>query len=159
MLDLLDYRQRVAALYRDVREAAENDPAEQCARFRAERDRLFRSHPQSALDEAQRARFTGLAYYDYDPAYRCAAQVEPVEPREYMADLGEEGTLAYRRIGRAAVTLPGGQVSLAVYWLLGYGGGVFLPFKDATSGSATYGGGRYLLDTIKGADLGVMANA
>ena len=32
--------------------------------------------------------------------------------------------------------------------------GVFLPFADATRGSETYGGGRYLLDTVKGADLG-----
>ena len=31
---------------------------------------------------------------------------------------------------------------------------MFLPFADATSGRETYGGGRYLLDTIKGADLG-----
>ena len=44
--------------------------------------------------------------------------------------------------------------SLALYWLDGYGGGVFLPFADATRGDATYGGGRYLLDTVKGADLG-----
>ena len=31
---------------------------------------------------------------------------------------------------------------------------MFLPFRDATSGKSTYGGGRYLLDTAKGADLG-----
>ena len=41
-----------------------------------------------------------------------------------------------------------------VYWIEVYGGGVFVPFRDATSGSETYGAGRYLLDTIKGADLG-----
>ncbi len=44
--------------------------------------------------------------------------------------------------------------NLTLYWIEGYGGGVFLPFSDATSGSDSYGGGRYLLDTIKGADLG-----
>jgi len=44
---------------------------------------------------------------------------------------------------------------LVVYWIAGYGGGVFLPFADATSGKETYGGGRYLLDGIKGADLGM----
>ena len=43
---------------------------------------------------------------------------------------------------------------LDVWWSDGYGGGVFLPFLDATSGKESYGGGRYLLDTIKGADLG-----
>ena len=43
---------------------------------------------------------------------------------------------------------------LSLFWIDVYGGGVFLPFRDATSGVETYGGGRYLLDTIKGADLG-----
>jgi len=32
---------------------------------------------------------------------------------------------------------------------------VFLPVRDATSGSESYGAGRYLLDTVKGADLGL----
>src|SRR4051794_37978117 len=45
-------------------------------------------------------------------------------------------------------------LSLDAYWLEGYGGGLFLPFRDATSGRETYGAGRYLLDTVKGADLG-----
>lgn len=44
--------------------------------------------------------------------------------------------------------------SLDVWWLSGYGGGLFLPMKDATSGRKSYGGGRYVLDTVKGADLG-----
>ena len=39
--------------------------------------------------------------------------------------------------------------------LLLIGGGIFVPFRDATNGETTYGGGRYLLDTIKGADLGI----
>ena len=30
-----------------------------------------------------------------------------------------------------------------------------MPFRDATAGSSTYGAGRYLLDTAKGADLGL----
>ena len=54
--------------------------------------------------------------------------------------------------------LAGREVSLAVYWLEGYGGGLFLPFRDALGGTQTYGGGRYLLDTVKGADLGMSAD-
>ena len=45
-------------------------------------------------------------------------------------------------------------MALELYWLEGYGGGVFLPFGDVTSGKETYSGGRYVLDTVKGADLG-----
>ncbi len=44
--------------------------------------------------------------------------------------------------------------TLRLFWIAGYGGGLFLPFGDATNGTQTYGGGRYLYDTIKGADLG-----
>ena len=45
-------------------------------------------------------------------------------------------------------------VSLDVWRLTSYGGGIFVPFRDGTAGTSTYGAGRYLIDTIKGADLG-----
>ena len=41
-----------------------------------------------------------------------------------------------------------------VWWLDQYAGGLFLPLRDGTAGDTSYGGGRYLLDTAKGADLG-----
>lgn len=59
-----------------------------------------------------------------------------------------------RHFGNVQVDLPNGSGTLAVYCLSVYGGGIFIPFKDSTNGITTYGGGRYLLDTIKGADLG-----
>ncbi|MDQ1396978.1 MAG: uncharacterized protein QOG64_2237, partial [Acidimicrobiaceae bacterium] len=55
------------------------------------------------------------------------------------------------RIGRIRL---GDLGRLDVWWLAAYGGGVFVPLKDALAGRRTYGGGRYLLDTTKGADLG-----
>jgi uncharacterized protein (DUF1684 family) len=48
--------------------------------------------------------------------------------------------------------LDGQQCTLTVFSLIGYGGGLFLPFRDATSGKETYGGGRYLFDTAKNTD-------
>jgi hypothetical protein len=60
----------------------------------------------------------------------------------------------FTRFAHAEFELNGGPQRLALYWLSGYGGGVFLPFADTTNGSTTYGAGRYLLDTVKGADLG-----
>ena len=61
-----------------------------------------------------------------------------------------EGVIPFVRFG--AIDLEIG--TLEVFWLDAYGGGVFVPFRDATAGKTTYGGGRYLLDTAKGADLG-----
>ncbi|MEO8610236.1 MAG: DUF1684 domain-containing protein [Chloroflexota bacterium] len=153
MLDLLDYRRRVSDLYRVLR-AAGGEPAA-CADFRAARNDLFRTHPQSALDLEQQAAFTPLSYFDYDPAYRVIAHVETdVEPEVLTVQLQDDGHFSYRRFGRVSFELPMGTGSLSLFWIEGYGGGVFLPFGDATNRHETYGAGRYLLDTIKGADLG-----
>lgn len=149
-LDLLDYRRRVFALYAVVREVARTDPAAAHARWRAERDELFRSHPQSALAEEQRRTFSGLRYFTYDERFRFKAPlvVEEGERFEIQTSTGE--AMAMRQVGR--VELPVG--ALPVFWIDVYGGGIFIPFRDATSGRETDGGGRYLLDTVKGADLG-----
>jgi uncharacterized protein (DUF1684 family) len=149
-MTLLDWRRAVAGLYADVRATAAPDPEGALARFRAGRDRLFRAHPDSPLPEEMRAGFEGIPYWAHDPGLRFEVQVEPLpaEPRVATGLGGEAFRL--ERIGR--VRLPVGD--LEVYWLDVYGGGVFIPFRDATAGSETYGAGRYLLDTIKGADLG-----
>ena len=69
-------------------------------------------------------------------------------------DLGADGAFTMRQIATVNVDLPTGHGSLGVYWIEGYGGGIFLPFRDETNNNTTYGGGRYLYDTIKSADLG-----
>jgi uncharacterized protein len=156
--ELWDYRSRVRDLYRQVREdhTLENtDPAETHRAFREARDELFRTHPQSALDDLQKAQFRGLEYFEYDPALRFLVPLETdVEPDVLEFQLSEDGLVRAQRFGRVRFVLDGHECSLSLFWLLGYGGGVFLPFRDATGGQETYGGGRYLLDTIKHADLG-----
>jgi uncharacterized protein (DUF1684 family) len=149
-MTLLDWRRRVAAMYAAVRTTAEEDPAGTAARFRAERDGLFRDHPESPLTPDARRGFPGIPYWPHDPAMRFEAEVEalPAGPVTATSLSGEAFRL--ERIGR--VRLPVGD--LEVYWIAVYGGGVFIPFRDTTSGTETYGAGRYLLDTIKGADLG-----
>lgn len=64
------------------------------------------------------------------------------------------GLMAFRRFGTLTVPFPEGRRRLEIYWMEGYAGGLFLPFRDATNGSETYGAGRYLLDAAKSADLG-----
>ncbi len=149
-MTLLDWRRRVAAMYAEVRASAGQNPGGTLARFRHERDGLFREHPDSPLAPERRGGFAGLSYWPLDPALRFEAAVEPA-PSQAVTATGLSGE-AFRldRIGR--VRLPIGD--LEVYWIDVYGGGVFIPFRDATAGSETYGAGRYLLDTVKGADLG-----
>ncbi|HVU13616.1 MAG TPA: DUF1684 domain-containing protein, partial [Phototrophicaceae bacterium] len=110
---------------------------------------------QSALDAVQKATFRGLNYYPYNPAYRLTAKVNiNVEPITYEYDLEGDGHTIVRQFGQVTFDLPTGIGTLGLFWIQGYGGGLFLPFGDATNKHATYGAGRYLYDTIKGADLG-----
>lgn len=153
-LQLADWRRQVAELYTRIRN--ESDPAAAWRDWRQTRDALFAGHPQSPLPSESRAAFHGLPCYPYDPALRFLADLEPApdatEERPELADDGMALLVPIGRTGGLRETLGG---ELTVYWVAGYGGGLFLPFTDATSGSETYGGGRYLLDGIKGADLGM----
>ena len=76
----------------------------------------------------------------------------PPEPSRLPASVG--GTLAFSRIGHARFELGGTEHGLELHWNEGYGGGILLAVSDTTSGRETYSGGRYVLDTVKGADLG-----
>ena len=154
-VELLDYRRRVNTLYAEVRVLLGDDPVAAHSRWRTGRDELFGTHPQSALPAHDRAKFTGLAYKAYDPAFAFSAAVRPLPHERYDVPTSTGDVIPFVRFG--AVDLPVG--SLEVFWLEAYGGGVFVPFRDLTSGQTTYGGGRYLLDTAKGADLGSSARS
>ncbi|MDE3133997.1 MAG: DUF1684 domain-containing protein [Acidobacteriota bacterium] len=152
-LALADWRRRTAEIYGEVRTAA--DPDDGHARWRAGRDRLFREHAQSPLAPADPLRASGLPYWPYDPRWRVTSPVlsEP-EPARYEIQTAPGELTRIRQIVWVELPDPiGGR--LAVWWLEQYGGGLFVPFRDATAGTSTYGAGRYLLDTAKGADLGL----
>ena len=149
-LELLDYRRRVFALYAEVRAQHEAHPRAAHEHWQAVRHQLFAHHPQSPLPAEERGD-REVEYFAYDPTYAVVATVDTdVEPERFDISTSGGSTMAFVRFGR--VDVPWG--SLDVYWLDAYGGGLFLPFRDATAGDTTYGGGRYLLDTVKGADLG-----
>lgn len=143
-MELADYRQRVATMY-----LAPTD----LAAFRRQRDELFGTHPQSAIPADERAAFAGLRYFPENAAAHVTVPMRPAaDESELEIDSGgEDGVLRYRRVG--TLDTPWGPLTL--FWLRAYGGGLFLPFRDgtglrATDGSRTYGGGRYLTDTVKG---------
>jgi len=157
---LAHWRRSVAEHYADVRKLADTEPAAAATRFRAARDQLFREHAESPIAPERRAAWPGIAWHRYDPAWRVTARVYPHTPRDtFDIELTTDGTLHCVRVGRLQFAVAGRDAALNVYWLAGYGGGLWLPFADASSGSTTYGGGRYLYDTIKGADLGGTGDA
>ncbi|MDA8297629.1 MAG: DUF1684 domain-containing protein [Actinomycetota bacterium] len=147
-LALLDWRRQVAALYASVRSAS--SPAEGHARWRAGRDELFAQHPESPIPADRRPGFCGLEYAPYDPALRFCCRLEAAgQPQHWQVMTGTDGLVSFELAGTVVLS---GHGSLAAWWLNGYGGGLFIPFRDP--GPRSYGGGRYLIDTVKGADLG-----
>ena len=154
-LELADWRRRVASLYAAVRD--EPEPRDAHALWRTGRDALFREHPQSALRPGDPLRESGLPCWPYDPAYRFELALEPVDDPGRTLELpsGENGSTTLRPVGRVVLPDPVGA-EVVVWWLDQYAGGLFLPLRDGTAGQESYGGGRYLLDTAKGADLGTV---
>jgi len=152
-LDLYDYRCRVAALYRERSLSTEEGEDDEAVlhRFRTGRDALFLHHPQTALDQEQRQHFQGLRYFPYNPAMRFVVEVDTtVEATRQNITMNAGESMSMTTVGQVHFTIGGEPATLALYWLDIYGGGLFLPFRDATSPSESYGGGRYLFDTIKG---------
>jgi uncharacterized protein len=155
-LDLYDYRNCVAAMYRERKRAILDgeDAQEVCRRFRSARDTLFATHPQSALDDEQRVQFEGLHYFPYNPAACVEAEVDTqVEPTVLTVAMNAHESMTMTRVAHLHFAVDGQQASLAMYWLNIYSGGLFLPFRDTSSPAESYGGGRYLFDTIKGSDF------
>jgi uncharacterized protein (DUF1684 family) len=137
LFDLADWRARTAALYlSDV----------DLAGFRSGRDALFRDHPQSPIPPEERSAFAGLRYFPPDPQFVVEVPARPADGELTVDTGGPDGAIRYSRV--AVLETPWGPLTL--WWIAAYGGGLFLPFRDATCGRETYGGGRYLTDTVKG---------
>jgi uncharacterized protein (DUF1684 family) len=167
-LALADWRRRVADLYADVRRIAATDPRAAFDLWRGTRERLYREHVQSPVPADRRATFRA-GHFDYDPALRFEVAVEPdadaADPHDeagppaggFALPMSVGGAMSFRRIGHVTVTFAAGERRLGLFWMAGYSGGLFLPFRDATNGRETYAAGRYLLDAAKAADLGAGA--
>jgi uncharacterized protein (DUF1684 family) len=149
-LQVADWRRRIAALYAAVR--ASETPEDGWKLWVATRQRLYAEHPASPVPADRRAD-ARIEMFPYDPDLRVDAELEPLPPIPAGVP-ASHGTHAFTRFARARFVLHGGRHDLDLLWLTSYGNGVFLPFADATNGVSTYGGGRYVLDTVKGADLG-----
>ena len=129
-----------------------------CNAWRSRRAELFATHPQSPIPPDRRAGFDGPRYFDYDASFRVGAELHPCEAERFEIPTSGTDPMTLERVGRLSFELAGARVGLDAYWLTGYAGGLFVPFRDATAGRETYGGGRYLWDSAKGADLGSTAD-
>ena len=150
-LELAHWRRTIHGLYRQVREADDVVAAHDL--WRRTRDELFSTSGVTPLLPEDRPGFAGLPTAPYDPAWRFEVPITAAEPHRMVVATGTDGDVPFDRVGLVEVP---GVGSLDVWRLRSYGGGIFVPVGDALAGQpgGTYGGGRYLLDTVKGADLG-----
>ena len=110
--------------------------------YRAEKDEIFRRHPQSPLTPEQRSGFMGLQYFPENEAFRLEVKVEPFndqEPMQMQTSTG--GVQTYIRHGRFRFEVDGREAELTIYR---NENGYFLPFVDSLAGKETYPAGRYL---------------
>jgi hypothetical protein len=171
ILALADWRRRIASLYAEVRRLSETDVPAALALWRSTREAMFRDHPSSPLPADRRAGFTA-AHFDHDPSLRFEVEVIPDAelPARHITpsaiafagapaiamhlEISAGGSMSFTRIGRVEIPFVEGPRRLCVFWMAGYAGGLFIPFRDATNGNETYAAGRYLIDAAKAADLG-----
>lgn len=150
---LADYRRQTFKMYAAARNEAVPE-SERCAVFRAKRDRLLKTHPHSPIPADRRPVFVGLTYYDHNPGLRVAERLVYDPDRTRIQLAAASSHIAVRRLGWVKFKIDGVVCRLAVYWVEGYVGGILIPFQDLTSGTETHADGRYVWDSLKGADLG-----
>ena len=127
-----------------------HDYAAAIAGYRAEKDAFFKSAPGSPIPQVEREAFTGLPYYpvDEDLVFE-GLTPEPYagdEPSRFQIPTSDGKLRPAHRAGVFRFELGGAPRQLTAYELEGAhsDGRLFLPFLDETSGSETYGAGRYL---------------
>jgi uncharacterized protein (DUF1684 family) len=149
-LDLWDYRRAVSDIYHSVRAGGSGEQT--WSDWKSRRDQLFATHTESPIENLDD--FDALSYFPYDPTWRVSAAFSQYPNEPLGLTNSDVGVTPFRRIGRLDFNVKDRDMSLTALWLDSYGGGIFVPFRDFTNGDLTYGGGRYLLDSAKGADLG-----
>jgi uncharacterized protein len=111
-------------------------------KFRADKDHFFKLSEQSPLRHEAQHDFNGLSYFEPNEDLVFDVTLDPVDPTEVTISTTDGDERTYTRVAQATVTVDGEDTTLALY-STGHES-LFLPFRDATSGSETYGAGRYI---------------
>lgn len=110
--------------------------------FRRDKDEYFRTGDHTPLGPGEHSDFVGLDYFEPNPDLVFTVPVEPGDGAVVRVTTSDDSEKVYTRFGKVALEICGVPVELTLY-NTGHAG-LFLPFKDATSGKTTYAAGRYL---------------
>jgi hypothetical protein len=125
---------------------ATDEWADQLRENRAEKDRFLAEHRQSPIPPDERDAFDGLDYFDPDPDYRVDATVTVYDdPEGIEMETSDGRTVRYERVVGFTFELDGETYELQGYRQPGDDAeGIFVPFRDKTTGQQTYKDGRYM---------------
>jgi uncharacterized protein (DUF1684 family) len=116
--------------------------------WRADKDTMFKSNPDSPLLPEDRAGFTGLPYFPINSLYRMPARLDEDRSNSTVIELSTSAAEKRRmqRVGTLRFAFNGKPLTLTAFADEGTTviTRLFVPFGDLTSGETTYGGGRYL---------------
>lgn len=113
---------------------------------RREKDSFFGSDADSPIPHEERHRFTGLKYFPPDPKYVIKTKLHRYENPELVVMATSKGTKDwYNRVGYFEFEIDEKKVILQAYTPAEKGdNGLFIPFRDQTSGKESYDAARYL---------------
>ncbi len=137
---------RATAIQAPMDEAQRENWARALARFRAEKDDFFRSSRESPLPSGDLPTFSGLNYFDPDPAHRHETTLRRYASPEAVVVATSKGTRQlFNRVGFFELTIDGTPVRVNAYQSAEREDpNLFIPFRDDTSGKESYGAARYL---------------
>ena len=129
--------------------SAHEDAKRQIEAFRKQKDKFFKESPDSPLLQEDKDVFEGCNYYPVDSKFRVVATLVPdTNPGIFKVQTTTGDFKEYTRIGRLEFTIDGQKYSLTAFMPPAdepmHGNRIFVPFRDKTSGTETYGAGRYL---------------
>ena len=112
--------------------------------FRNAKDAFFGNDSHSPLTEEQRQDFHSLRYYPEDRTLALRTLLDTnVVHEELDMDTNTGDKQSYTRAGKVTFTVDGVEATIFLY-AAEHMHEFFIPFRDATSGTETYGAGRYL---------------
>ena len=117
--------------------------------YRADKDEAYRKSPRSPVPEAERATFAGIPYFDVDEDWVFdELRLEPYEgsePTSFQIPTTDGQLRPAERAGVLRFDVDGTPAALTAYRFAGdREGRLFVPFLDGTTGTESYGAGRYL---------------
>lgn len=127
---------------------ASSIPQDPVLQERLSKDRIFKSGQDSPIPSDERSGFQGLSYYPINPELRFRAKLNRYTgPKQIRLGTNTGEIRSGLRYGYFDFQVEKRACRLNVYKLedaADLGASLFIPFRDATSGSETYGAGRYI---------------